>query len=90
MRRIFAILLLLATPVFARVARVEIAERTGIRGGTYERMSGKVYFTLDPANPHNKAIVDLDRAARNAAGQVEFSADVEILRPKSGSEAIRG
>jgi hypothetical protein len=32
MRRIFAILLLLASPVFARVSRVEIAERTEIRG----------------------------------------------------------
>jgi hypothetical protein len=47
-----------------------------------------VFFAVDPANPHNKAIVDLDRAPRNAAGEVEFSADVEILRPKSGGEAM--
>ncbi|HSP13269.1 MAG TPA: alpha/beta hydrolase domain-containing protein [Thermoanaerobaculia bacterium] len=88
MRRIFAALLLLATPLFARVARVEITERTDIRGGTYERIAGQMFFALDPANPHNQPIVDVDRASRNAAGEVEFSADFEILRPKTGSEAM--
>src|SRR5205085_4172691 len=32
--------------------------------------------------PHNRQIVDLDKAERNAQGEVEFSADFYVLRPK--------
>ncbi len=78
MRRLLAVLILFATPLCARVTRVEITQRTDIRGGMYEKLAGKVFYALHPANAHNRAIVDLDRAPRNAAGQVEFSADVEI------------
>ena len=41
-----------------------------------------MHFALDPNNPANKAIVDLDRAPRNAQGLVEFSSDLRIVRPK--------
>ncbi len=34
------------------------------------------------ANPRNRVIVDLDAAKKNAAGRVEFSADLYILRPR--------
>ena len=47
----------------------------------------RVYFAVDPNNPHNKIIADLDKAPRNAQGKVEFSADLFILRPK---DAARG
>ncbi len=67
MRRIvFAIIFLLtATPlVAARVTRVEIKTREDINGGKpfglagpYERLIGKVYFKVDPRNPHNTVIV---------------------------------
>src|SRR5229473_2883644 len=92
MRRIvFAIILLLTvTPlVAARVTRVEIKTREDINGGKpfglagpYERLIGKVYFRVDPRNPHNKVIVDLDKAERDQNGEVEFSADVYIIKPK--------
>ena len=92
MRRIvFAIILLLTiTPfVAARVTRVEIKTREDINGGKsfglagpYERLIGKVYFKVDPRNPHNTIIVDLDKADRDREGLVEFSADVYILKPK--------
>ena len=52
--------------------------------GRYEKISGRVYFALDPSNPHNAVIVDLDKAPRNGRGEVEFSADVFILRPREG------
>ena len=45
-------------------------------------VSGKIRFAVDPANARNQVIVGLDHAPRNAAGKVEFSADVAILRPK--------
>jgi hypothetical protein len=41
-----------------------------------------VYFAVDPANAHNRQIVDLDKAGGNAQGEVEFSADFYLLRPK--------
>src|SRR5207249_10999461 len=40
-------------------------------------------FAVDPKNPHNAVIVDLDKAPRNAAGEVEFSADLYVIRPKA-------
>lgn len=37
---------------------------------------------MNPENLHNKLIVDLDKAPRNAQGEVEFSADLYLLKPK--------
>ena len=76
----------------AEVTRVEITSRTDVLGGKsfgevgpYEKLVGKIYFALDPQNPHNKTIVDLDKAPRNGQGKVEFSADLVVLRPKDPS-----
>ena len=73
----------------ARVVRVEITSRGDVQEGKpfgntgpYEKIVGRVYFAVDPANPHNRQIVDLDKAPRNAQGEVEFSADLYLLRPK--------
>jgi alpha/beta hydrolase family protein len=75
----------------ARVVRVEITERADVLGGkawgtigAYEKIAGRVYFAIDPGNSHNVQIVDLDKAPRNARGEVEFSADFYVLSPKSG------
>ena len=38
--------------------------------GAYERVSGTASGELDPADPHNRGIVNLDKAPRNAAGKV--------------------
>ena len=99
MRRIvFAIILVLTiTPlVAARVTRVEIKTREDVNGGKpfglagpYERLIGKVYFKVDPRNPHNTVIVDLDKADRDRDGLVEFSADVYILKPKRSESRQR-
>jgi hypothetical protein len=80
MRRAF-LLLLLATPLFARVDRVDVV-RSDL-GPNFEKLVGKVHFALDPNNPHNAIIADLDKAPRNAAGEVEFSADLYVIRPKA-------
>jgi hypothetical protein len=92
MRRIvfsFILLFTIAPFAAARVVRVEIKTREDINGGKpfglagpYERLIGKVYFKVDPRNPHNTIIVDLDKADRDQKGEVEFSADVYILKPK--------
>jgi hypothetical protein len=80
---------LVAAPVEARVLRVEVLARSDVQdgkpfgaAGAYERVSGRVYFAVDPANPHDRQIVDLDKAPRNSHGEVEFSADLYLLKPK--------
>jgi hypothetical protein len=67
----------------AGVTRVEIASRSDLPIDNYERVTGKVYFAVDPKLAANKIIADIELAPRNAQGMVEFSADVEILRPKT-------
>src|ERR1700688_3070994 len=76
----------------AEVTKVEITSKQDVLGGkafgtvgAYEKLTGKVYFAIDPNNPRNKIIADLDKAPRNAQGKVEFSADLFILRPKDGA-----
>jgi hypothetical protein len=69
---------------FAEVTRVEIASRADMAFAGYERIMGRVFFAVDPADPRNAVIADIDKAPRNAQGRVEFSADFYVLRPKSG------
>ena len=73
----------------AEVTRVEITAHQDVlngkafgAAGPYEKLSGKVYFAVDPNNAHNKIIADVDKAPKNSQGKVEFSADLFILRPK--------
>jgi hypothetical protein len=82
----------------AHVTRVEIISRTDIQdgrafglAGAYEKIVGRVYFAVDPDNLHNRQIVDIDKAPRNAQGEVEFSADLYLLKPKDmtkGNNAV--
>jgi hypothetical protein len=58
--------------------RVDVASRADIAFG-YERIDAKVFFAFDPANAHNRAIADLDKAERP-----EAAADLVLLRPKCG------
>jgi hypothetical protein len=76
----------------AEVTRIEIATRTDVLAGKafgdtgpYEEIVGKVYYSLDPDNPRNKSIADLDKAPRDAAGRVAFVADLFVLVPKDKS-----
>lgn len=81
--------LILPALVNAEVSRVEIASRRDVAAGRsfgstgpYERITGTLYFLIDPANRRNQVIADLDKAPRNGAGRVEMSADLVILRPR--------
>jgi hypothetical protein len=49
--------------------------------GPYERLDGTAYFEVDPSDPLNRVIVNLNRAPRNAKGRVEFSSPFVILKP---------
>jgi hypothetical protein len=49
--------------------------------GPYERIDGTVFLEVDPKDPRNAIIVNLDKAPRNAKGLVEFRAPFYILKP---------
>jgi hypothetical protein len=83
------IVALAGLPLNARVLRVETANRTDVLGGkafgnagAYERITGRIYFSLAVNNPHNQRIVDLGNAVNLKKGEVEFSADFIAVQPK--------
>src|SRR3954468_13711545 len=87
---VFVVLCLLVHPLstFAEVTKVTITSRTPLAGGqpfgstgTYEQLVGRIEFALDPADPHNAGIVDLNHARRDADGRVRFSSDLNVVRP---------
>ncbi len=85
---LFLSLAALTLPACARVTRIEILTRQPVlngqafgKAGAYEEITARVYFAVNPSDPHNTGIVDLDKAPRNEAGEVEFSADLYLLRP---------
>jgi Alpha/beta hydrolase domain len=49
--------------------------------GAYEKLVGKVRGEVDPKNPLNKIIVNLDKAPTNSRRRVEYGADLYILKP---------
>ncbi|HSC44754.1 MAG TPA: alpha/beta hydrolase domain-containing protein, partial [Candidatus Acidoferrum sp.] len=96
LRHAFLLLLLSVAaiaPLRANVTRVEILSRTDVLGGqpfgetgAYERITGRVYFSVAVANPRNARIVDLRNAVNLHDGQVEFSADFIAVRPKDSQK----
>ena len=78
----------------AEVTRIDVASRSPVldgksfgAAGPYEKIVGKVFFSVDPAHPRNKPIVDLDKAPHDDAGRVTFSADLYVLAPKEAARA---
>jgi hypothetical protein len=49
--------------------------------GAYERLDGMVYLEVDPGDPLNAVIVNLDKAPRTPGGKVGFSAPFYLLKP---------
>jgi hypothetical protein len=92
--RLTLALILLAAPVHAEVVRFEVTSRADVlagkafgAAGAYEKLTGKIYFAVDPRNSVNQIITDIDNAPKNAAGKVEFSSDFFLIKPK---DAARG
>ncbi len=82
-------LMTLAAPAAARLERIELLRRADVAGGksfgaagAYEKIVARAHFAVRPDDPHNRAIVDLSLAPRNARGAVEFWADLFLLCPK--------
>ncbi len=59
-------------------------------GGAYEKVRGTVEFQIDPTDPRNAGITDLELAPRNADGLVSFDADYMLLYPADLSTTETG
>ena len=93
-RRLFSVLLALSAsfvtpaPSEARVVRFVVEQaRPVLEGktfgdvGPYERLDGTVYFEVDPRDPLNALIINLENAPRTPSGMVGFSSPFYILKP---------
>src|SRR6267154_2192018 len=49
--------------------------------GPYVKITARATIAVDPADPRNAIIADIDKAPRNEKGLVEATADVVLLRP---------
>jgi hypothetical protein len=87
-----ALLAAFAAPVAeARITRIDIdpvlSQSPTFGGfswpgvGQYERIIGIAHGEVDPRNPQNAIITDIELAPRNAHGMVEYSFDFYILKP---------
>ena len=73
----------------ARITQIVITSiQSPVFGGTsfgdvgqYEQLDGVAFGEVDPKDPLNAIITDIERAPRNARGLVEYSMDISILKP---------
>src|SRR5688500_1220621 len=78
---IFALCLLLGSgAAHANIVKLEIV-RVEPAGPTHERITGRAHGELDPADPKNAVITDIDRAPRTARGKVEYVTKFTLVRP---------
>ena len=93
---LFVSIAVLATPLLAEahITRIDIirVESPTFEGtsfgevGPYEKLVGRAFGEVDPRDPRNAVIADINLAPRNARGMVEYSTDVYILRPVDRSK----
>ena len=79
---------LMGSHATAEVERFEVISREPFADGAefgdvgaYERIVGKVHFTIDPSANQNQSVVDLQFVKPDADGLVRYSADLFILAP---------
>jgi hypothetical protein len=92
--RIVAIglLVLLSSPVSARVLHIEVASVAAEPPATpgapaYEILRGTFDGTLDPTDARNAVITDISLASRNADGKIAYTATFAISRPVDPARA---
>src|SRR5215467_967836 len=76
----------LGAPVEARVIRFDVQSTQLFAGGmsfggagSFEELTGVATIGVDPRDPLNAGIVDLDAASKDAQGLVEFSTPFLII-----------
>jgi hypothetical protein len=91
---VLACLLLLPAAGGAEVVKVSVARQAIVANGqpfgsvgAYEKLTGTIEFAVDPSDPHNAVVADLEHAARAADGKVHFTSDLYVLRPADPAKA---
>jgi hypothetical protein len=67
--------------VFTRVESPTFGGQSFGTVGQFEKLVGVAYGEVDPGDPHDAIIQDLELAPRNARGMVEYSTDVYVIKP---------
>ena len=87
---LWAMVIMLLIPVLgeARITRIEITSREPFadgmkfrKTGAYEKLRGKMFGEVDPTDPLNAVIVNIEKAPRNARGMVEYVTNFLMLKP---------
>ena len=81
-------ILLATSAADARTTKLEITSRTIAFGGysfagvgQFEKIVGIAHGELNPNDPRNAVITDIQLAPRNASGHVEYAHNFYILKP---------
>jgi hypothetical protein len=84
----FLIVFLNCCPLQARIVRIIITKTEPYlegkvfgTAGSYEKLTGQAYGEVDPGNPFNSIIQDINLTPINERGMVEYISDFLILRP---------
>ena len=90
---VFAAAWFCISPAQARITEINVQQVEPFAGnaafgktGAYERVWGVAKGELDPADPRNKDIVNLDKAPRNSHGKVPYEVEWFMLRPADASK----
>ena len=78
--RVCLVLLWMTRVASAEVVGIDVLRRDD--AGTHERIIARVHFAIDPKASANRRIADIDHAATNASGRVEFDSDLLMFVPK--------
>src|SRR5687768_17047015 len=57
--------------------------------GQYETIAGRAFGALDPKDPRNSIITDIELAPTNAEGKVEYMATFFLVKPIDTSRSSR-
>jgi len=85
-----------APAAHAQVTRVEVVSREAMHegqsvgdAGPYEMLRGRVHGEVDPDDPRNHIIQDIERAPTNERGNVEYVATFSLAKPRDPGKASR-
>jgi alpha/beta hydrolase family protein len=86
---------LLASPAHGEVKRIVVDKKVSPAfdgksfgtAGQYETLAGRAFGELDPGDPHNRIITDIQLAPRNKNGKVEYVASFFLVKPVDMSKS---
>jgi alpha/beta hydrolase family protein len=79
----------------ARITRIVYTTTPAFGGksfgdvGTFDKLVGTAFGEVDPRDPRNAIIQDIELAPRNARGMVEYSADLYLIKPHDMAKGNR-